>query len=83
MTFGYTIADAADRNAFFDASAFIRDKLQFKPVGEPFEDVDGSLYQDFANDNVKISLESNVDIDYVAIKSNKELPIKAIRKWQQ
>ena len=82
MTFGYTIADAADRNVFFDASAFIRDKLQFKPVGEHVEDVDGSLYQDFINGNDTISLESNVEIDYVAIRSTKKLPIKALREWQ-
>ena len=83
MTFGYTIADSADRNTFFDAFAFIRDKLQFKPVGEHFEDVDGSLFQNFVNDGDTISLESNVEIDYVAIRSNKKLPIKAMREWQQ
>lgn len=83
MTYGYTIADAADRKVFLDASRFVQDQLHYSPIGERREDVDGSLYQNFVKDGQTLFLESNVETDYVAIMSDTDLPIKSLRRWKQ
>ena len=83
MTYGYTIADSASRIVFLDAVNFIVEKLQYKPFGEKLEDVDGSLYQRFTNGQDTVLLESNVNIDYVAIKSNVKLPIQSLKEGQE
>ena len=81
MTYGYTMAYSADRNVFLDTANYIVDSLRFSPIGERIEDVDGSVYQNFAKEGDTIFLESNVETDYVGILSNKELQIDAKRKW--
>lgn len=83
MTYGYTMANTADRSVFDDAFRLIRDKLHFMPVGDRVEDVDGSVYQNFANEGDTIFLESNTETDYVGILSNKELQIDALHTWIQ
>lgn len=83
MTYGYTMANTADRSVFNDAFRFIQENLHFIPVGNRVEDIDGSVYQNFSREGDTIFLESNVETDYVGILSNKELPIDAIHKWIQ
>lgn len=81
MTYGYTIADAADRNVFEEAVSFIVEKLHFKPKGDTIEDVDGSLKRTFTMDDNNLTLESNNQVDYVAILSDVSLPITCLNKW--
>lgn len=81
MTYGYTIADTADRNVFEEAVSFIVEKLHFKPKGDTVEDVDGSLRRDFARDDGSLTLESDCQVDYVAIFSDVALPITCLNKW--
>ena len=81
MIYGYTIADAADRGVFEEASEFIVEKLHYLPTDDTVEDVDGSLFRSFEKDGNMLRLESERQIDYVAIKSDVELPIQCLRKW--
>ena len=83
MTYGYTIADSADRKVFQEAFRFVTDTLRFVPDGKCTEDVDGSIYQHFTKGDVSIILESDVETNYVAIRSDKEFPIKVLHKWTQ
>ncbi len=81
MKYGYTIADAADEKAFKDAVPFIVEKLHFKPSSDVLEDVDGGLRQEFTRDDGNLVLESDTQVDYVAIVSDVELPITCLHKW--
>ena len=81
MTYGYTIADMADRNVFDEAVSFITDKLHFKANSDTVEDVDGSLKKEFISADGTLTLESDNQIDYVAIRSSVPLPIDCLQKW--
>ena len=81
MKYRYTIADAANREAFEEAVPFIIKKLHFKPDGEALTDVDGSLRQKFTGENGYLILESDVQVDYVGIVSDSKLPINCLHKW--
>ena len=81
MTYGYTIADAADRKVFDEASSFLVDQLHFSPRSETLINVDGSRKKEFGKDDTRVRLESDCDIDYVAILSERPLPISCLNKW--
>ena len=81
MRFGYTIADAASRKVFEDAARFITEKLNFKASHDFPEDVDGSIKKEFAREDGNLILESDAQVDYVAIISDVELPIDCLHSW--
>ena len=47
MTYGYTVADAAASDIFYEAVDFVKSALHFVPSDEPLTDVDGSIRQRF------------------------------------
>jgi hypothetical protein len=81
--YGYTIADAASPEVFSEASDFIVDRLHFLPLSNRTEDVFGNISQKFEKEGETIQLESDTDIDYVAILSSSKLPITALSEWTQ
>ena len=83
MTFGYVIADAADQNTFREAVGFIENALHFQPIGKAVEDVDGSMWQKFSDGTKKLRLICDCQIDYVAIESDTDLPIKCLHNWSE
>lgn len=82
MKFGYTICDSANMNVYRDAIQFIVEQLGYIPSNDELHDVDDSVWQTFQKGNAKLKLESNVQIDYVAIISDVELPIDCLHKWE-
>ena len=81
MIYGYTIADAADRETFNETAEFIMKKLHFDPNGNIVQDVDGSLRREFVRNGDVLTLESDQQIDYVAILSSVKLPVKCMHEW--
>lgn len=81
MTYGYTVADAAASDIFYEAVDFVKSALHFVPSDEPLTDVDGSIRQRFKRGTDEIIVESDVQVDYVGIRSNVSLPIKCLHKW--
>ncbi len=81
MTYGYTIADTADRAVFNKAVHFITEELHYSTADRLLEDVDGTLVQAFSKNGSLIQLESNVQINYVAILSDTPLQIQCLHEW--
>lgn len=83
MKYGYTIADAASREVFEEAVQFIIEKLHFKPSGDTLENIYGDLKKEFIRDDCSLILESDTEVDYVAIISDIELPIDCLHEWTE
>ena len=81
VKYGYTIADAADADFFAEAAAFVENSLGYTKNEDAVEDVDGSLFQTFSKDEFALKLVSDCQVNYVAILSEKELPLKCLHKF--
>lgn len=79
--FGYTIADAADEQAFREAMEFIEHTLHFRKDGPLLQDVDGSLIQRFCGDSGSLELRSDESVACVSIESSQDIPIACLHKW--
>ena len=81
MVYGYTVADKANKESFQNAADFVKNKFGYTAEGKVIEDVDGSLQQQLIKEGEKVTVISDEQIDYVAIKSTIPLPIICIAKW--
>lgn len=81
VKYGYTIADAADAEFFAEAAFFVENTLGYIKNEDAVEDVDGSLIQTFSKDGFVLKLVSDCQVNYVAILSEKELPLKCLYKF--
>lgn len=82
MRFGYTICDHADIDVYHEAAEFISEQLGFTPNHDEAGDVDGTIWQSFSKGNSEIRLESDAQINYVAIISDVELPIECVYEFE-
>lgn len=82
MKFGYVICDTANTDVYREASQFVVDELGYSPMNDELHDVDNSIWQTFKKGDSRIRIESDKQIDYVAIVSDVELPIECIREWK-
>lgn len=81
VKYGYIIADAADADFFAEAADFVENSLGYTKNENAVEDVDGSLIQMFSKDGFLLKLISDCLVNYVAILSEKELPLKCLHKF--
>lgn len=81
MRYGYTVADEADTQVFHDTVNFMKEKLGFVEDGPCIEDVDGSVRQKMFAGSDTIEIESDRQINYVAIISSTPLRISCLKKW--
>lgn len=80
--FGYTVADKSDSALFYHAMDWIEQNLGYRRSGEAAEDIYGNIRQDFiVPSGEKMWLELDCDVDYVAIVSSFELPIRCLHQW--
>ena len=82
VVYGYTVADVADIDVFFEVVEFVKNQLGYYPDSDVVADVDGSIYQSFKQGEKHLSIECDKKIDYVAIVSDSELQITCLHKWR-
>lgn len=82
MRFGYVICDSASINVYHDAARFLIDELGCVSQNDEMHDIDDSIWQTFKKGNANIKLESDTQIDYVAIISDEELPIECLHEFK-
>ena len=82
MKFGYVICDSASTNVYHDAVRFLIDELGCVSQNDELHDVDDSIWQTFKKGSANIKLESDTQIDYLAIISDEELPIECLREFK-
>ena len=77
------ICDAANEDVYKEAADFIIDMLRYRPMNDELQDVDGSIWRTFEKGSKRFVLKSDVQINYVAIISDTELPIRCLHKWRK
>lgn len=82
MKFGYVICDSASINVYYDAVRFLIDELGCVSQNDELHDVDDSIWQTFKRGNANIKLESDTQINYVAIISDEELPLECLHEFK-
>ena len=82
MKFGYMICDTANLEVYRDAVRFLVEEMECVSMNDELHDVDDSIWQTFKRGDSKIRLESNTQVDYVAIISEEELPIECLHKFK-
>lgn len=83
MEFEYMICDTAHEDVYKEAADFIIDMLGYRHMNDELQDVDGSIWRTFEKGSQRLVLKSDVQINYVVIISDTELPIRCLRKWKK
>lgn len=82
MKFGYMICDSANLDVYRDAIRFLVEELGCVPMNDELHDVDNSIWQTFKRGKTIIKLESDTQVNYVAIISEEELPIECLHEFK-